>query len=183
MPIKLIVFVIASAGLVYISRESLRARAHGAYRFFAWEAMLGLFLLNVDFWFTDPLAPHQLVAWALLIVSLILVIEGVRLLRAIGKPNRARQDDTTTLAFEKTTTLVEVGAYKYIRHPLYSSLLFLTWGMFFKLPSLVGGILALLATSFLIATAKVEERENSRFFGSAYQAYIERTKMFVPFLF
>jgi protein-S-isoprenylcysteine O-methyltransferase Ste14 len=183
MPFKLIAFVIVSVGLIYISRDSLRVRAHGFYRFFAWEAMLGLFLLNVDFWFVDPFAPHQLVAWTLLVVSLILVIEGVRLLRAIGKPDQSRKDDSATLAFEKTTTLVEVGAYKLIRHPLYSSLLFLNWGFFFKLPSFVGGILALLATIFLIATAKVEERENIRFFGSAYRAYIERTKMFVPFLF
>jgi len=33
----------------------------------------------------------------------------------------------------------------------------------------VGGSLATLATIFLVATAKVEERENIRFFGSAYQ--------------
>lgn len=180
---QLVVFALASAGLGYISRESLRVRAHGLYRFFAWEAMLGLFLLNVDFWFVDPLAPHQLVAWALLIVSLILVLAGVRLLRAIGKPDQARQDDSATLAFEKTTTLVEVGAYKYIRHPLYSSLLFLTWGIFFKMPAWYSGVLALLATVLLFATAKIEERENVRFFGLAYQTYIARTKMFVPFLF
>ena len=183
---KFILFVMASAGLVYISRASLRVRAprpHGFYRFFAWEFILGVFLLNVDFWFVEPFAPHQLIAWTLLIVSAILVIDGVRLLRKIGKPNLSRQDDSATIAFEKTTTLVEVGVYKYIRHPLYSSLLFLTWGIFFKVPSWQGGILTLMATIFLVATAKVEERENIRFFGSVYQAYIERTKMFVPFLF
>lgn len=79
--------------------------------------------------------------------------------------------------------LVEVGAHKYIRHPLYSSLLFLSWGIFFKALSLQVGFLAILTTIFLVATAKVEERENIRFFGSADQAYIKRTKMFVPFLF
>jgi protein-S-isoprenylcysteine O-methyltransferase Ste14 len=180
---QLVVFVIASAGLIYISRASLRVRAHGFYRFFAWEFILALFLLNVERWFDDPFAPHQLIAWTMLIVSAILVIAGVRLLREIGKPDRARRDDSATIAFEKTTTLVEIGAYKYIRHPLYSSLLFLAWGIFFKAPSWLGGILAIGATIFLIATAKVEERENIRFFGPAYQAYIERTKMFVPFLF
>ena len=182
--LKLVIFLIASAGLVYVSRDCLRApRSHGFYRFFAWEFMLGLFLLNVEFWFDDPFALHQIIAWTLLILSAFLVIHGVRLLREIGKPDRARQDDSATIAFEKTTTLVEVGAYKYIRHPLYSSLFFLTWGIFFKAPSLPGGILAVIATIFLVATAKVEERENIRFFGPAYQTYIERTKMFVPFLF
>jgi protein-S-isoprenylcysteine O-methyltransferase Ste14 len=76
-----------------------------------------------------------------------------------------------------------VGAYKYIRHPLYSSLLFLAWGVFFKDPSWLGGILALAATIFLVVTAKVEEAEDIRFFGPAYQIYRKQTKMFIPFLF
>jgi protein-S-isoprenylcysteine O-methyltransferase Ste14 len=51
-------------------------------------------------------------------------------------------------AIEKTTILVTTGAYRYIRHPLYSSLLFLAWGIFFKAPSWPGGLLALAATFF-----------------------------------
>mgnify|MGYP001819855295 FL=1 len=87
------------------------------------------------------------------------------------------------IGIEKTTALVTVGAFKYIRHPLYSSLLFGTWGIFFKGPSLLAGILALTVTTFLLATAKVEEAENIRFFGAAYQTYMKQTKMFIPFLF
>jgi protein-S-isoprenylcysteine O-methyltransferase Ste14 len=182
--LKLIGFLMVSAGLIYLSRDCLRTpRSHGFYRFCAWEFMLGLFLLNVENWFGDPFSLHQIIAWAMLILSAVLAIYGIRLLREIGKPDSARQDDSATIAFEKTTTLVEVGAYKYIRHPLYSSLLFLTWGIFFKMPAWLGVILALLATIFLVATAKIEERENIRFFGSAYQVYIKRTRMFIPFLF
>jgi len=59
----------------------------------------------------------------------------------------------------------------------------LKWGIFFKNLSWLGGSLALMATAFLAATAKVEEAENTRFFGPAYQAYMKRTKRFVPFLF
>ena len=181
---KLIAFAVLSACLISISWGSLHTpRSHGFYRFFAWEFILALFLLDVDYWFDDPFSFHQIIAWLMLILSAILVIAGVRLLREIGKPDRARKDDSATIAFEKTTTLVEVGAYKYIRHPLYSSLLFLTWGIFFKAPAWQGGILALMATIFLVATAKVEEGENIRFFGAAYRAYVERTKLFVPFVF
>ena len=74
------------------------------------------------------------------------------------------------LCFEKTTQLVTTGAFKYIRHPLYSSLLLLAWGVFFKRPSWVGAGVALGATAFLLATAKVEELENIRYFGATYQA-------------
>ena len=87
------------------------------------------------------------------------------------------------LDIEKTTELVTVGAYRYIRHPLYSSLLFLAWGAFFKNPSWVGIPLVLLAAFFLTMTAKVEETENVRYFGITYQNYMKNTKMFIPFLF
>ena len=84
---------------------------------------------------------------------------------------------------EKTTRLVTAGAYKYIRHPLYSSLLFLAWGVFFKAPSWPGGGLAALATLSLFMTGKMEETENIRFFGSAYEEYMRENKMFIPFVF
>ena len=186
--LKLFVFVVGSAVIVYVSRASLRgARSHGFYRFFAWEAILALTLLNLDVWFRDPFSWHQIISWPLLVIAAFLVIHGVQLLQEIGKPNaqrnNARRDDGAKLELEKTTALVTVGAYRYIRHPLYSSLLFLAWGVFFKNPTWFGGVLALMATVFLVATAKIEEAENTRFFGSAYLAYMKQTKMFVPFLF
>ena len=182
--VKTIVFTFASAAIVFISRASLRnPRSHGFYRFFAWEAILALFLLNVEYWFWNPFSPQQIVSWIFLFASAFLVVHAVHLLRMIGKPTAQRNDDETTIAFEKTTNLVVVGAYKYIRHPMYSSLLFLTWGVFFKNPSWLSGIFALAATVFLVATAKVEEVENIRFFGTSYQNYIKQTKRFIPFLF
>lgn len=104
-------------------------------------------------------------------------------MRVIGKPDTERRKDVPMLGLEKTTALVTVGVFKYIRHPLYSSLLFLGWGVFFKDPSWLGSALVLTATIFLVATAKVEEAENIRFFGSDYQTYMKQTKMFIPFLF
>lgn len=180
---KSAIFLLATAGLAYVSRASLRQpRSHGFYRFFAWEAILVLALLNIDVWFRDPLSWYQIISWLLLIVSGFLVIHGVQLLRKIGKQN-AQRADSPMLDFEKTTALVTTGAYRYIRHPLYSSLLFLAWGIFFKSPSWPGGILALAATLFLVATAKVEEAEDIRFFGPAYREYVKQTRMFIPFLF
>ena len=178
-----IVFVVGSAVLIYVSRASLRApRSHGFYRFFAWEAILALTSLNLYHWFDNPFAWHQLISWFLLMVSLFLVIHGVRLLQQRGKRNTQR-DDAPMFEFEKTTAIVVAGAYRYIRHPLYSSLLFLAWGVAFKATSWLNGLLAVIATLFLIATAQAEEVEDIRFFGPAYQEYMKQTKMFIPFLF
>jgi protein-S-isoprenylcysteine O-methyltransferase Ste14 len=180
---KTITFSLGTFLLVYISRASLhQSRSHGFYRFFAWEAILALFLLNVDFWFRDPFAWYQIIAWTLLFGCIVPLVFGVQALRARGKPTENREGDPSLLAFEKTTALVTTGIYRYIRHPLYSSLLLLAWGIFFKLPSLFGGILVILATVFLVLTAKADEAECTKFFGPAYQDYMKKTRMFIPFL-
>ncbi len=181
--IKLSLFVILSVSLAYLSRASLRVpRSHGFYRFFAWECILGLFLLNVGEWFRNPLSLAQLLSWLFLLVSGFLVLHAIYLLHHLGSPDSER-DDVPLIGIEKTTRLVTKGAYRYIRHPLYSSLLFLAWGIFFKDPAWMPGALAIVATGFLVATAKVDEAESIRFFGPSYQEYMRRTKMFIPFLF
>jgi len=177
------VFIAGSAVIVYVSRASLLApRSHGFYRFFAWETILALTVLNLDHWFYHPFAWHQLISWFLLIVSLFLVIHAAHLLKQMGRQNTQR-DDAPMLEFEKTTTIVTAGAYRYIRHPLYSSLFFLAWGVAFKVPSWLSGLLAVVATLFLVATARAEEAEDIHFFGPAYQEYMKKTRMFIPFLF
>lgn len=181
---KLFAFLVLSAVLVYISRASLRVpRSHGFYRFFAWEFIVALFLLNVDVWFQAPFSWYQLVSWFLLLVSIIPMVFGIRELITHGKPVAHRETEPQLIAFEKTTSLVTSGIYRYIRHPLYSSLLFLTWGIFFKALSWPGMLLALAATLFLVATARADEIECIHFFGPPYHAYMKRSKRFVPFLF
>ncbi|MFH1700775.1 MAG: isoprenylcysteine carboxylmethyltransferase family protein [Candidatus Zixiibacteriota bacterium] len=180
---KIIIFIIVTVGLVWLSWKSLRSfRSHGFYRFYAWEAILALILLNIGHWFDYPLSTDQLIAWFLLIISLVLLIAGIRLLISIGKPDSSREDPSL-IGLEKTTKLVTVGAYKYIRHPIYGSLLFLAWGALFKQINLITICLALIATFFLFMTAKMEEAENIKFFGDEYREYMRRTKMFIPYLF
>ncbi len=185
--LRLAVFIAMSAGLAYVSRASLKdPRSHGFYRFFAWECILVLFLLNFesfDQWFHDPFSLRQLISWFLLVASLVPAVSGVHLLRTLGKPEADVRPEGHLLGIEKTTQLVTTGVFRYIRHPLYSSLLLLGWGVFFKNPSWAGICLTLGATAFLVATARVEEAENLLYFGPAYREYMRRTKMFVPYLF
>ncbi len=178
------IFVLGSAAIIFISRKSLGSpQSHGFYRFLAWECILGLFLLNVRFWCVQPLAWNQVIAWTLLFVCLIPLGFGVHFLRTRGKAVEKRESDPSLLSFEKTTELVTSGIYKYIRHPLYCSLLLLTWGIFFKHITLTAATLAVTATIFLVFTAKADEAECTRFFGSQYQDYMKRSKMFIPYIF
>ena len=180
--LQLIIFGLASAGIVYVSRTALRQPgSHGFYRFWAWEAILALAVMNAPVWFREPFAWHQIISWLLLILCLVPLVLGLRLLRQARRA-RAERADAALLDFEKTAELVTTGIYGYIRHPMYSSLLLLAWGVFFKAPSWPGIALAAIATGCLVATAKAEERENVRFFGSSYQSYMRQTKMFIPFV-
>jgi protein-S-isoprenylcysteine O-methyltransferase Ste14 len=181
---KLVILIVVTAGILYISRSSLRnTRSHGFFRFFAWETILILFLLNVSCWFVNSFAWYQIISWILLFLCIVPVVWGTLLLHKHGKPVVKREEDPSLLAFEKTTTLVQTGIFLYIRHPLYSSLLLLSWGIFFKLPSWVGGAMALVASGFLFLTAQADETECIKFFGSAYEAYMKTTKRFIPYIF
>ena len=181
---QLILFAVGSIIITAISWKSLRKPgSHGFYRFFAWEIILGLFLVNVKFWFYKPFVWNQIIAWLLLFASLLPLIFGVHSLRTRGKPAHRRESDSSLLAFEKTTQLVTSGIYRYIRHPLYSSLFLLTWGIFFKSISSLTFVLAGISTVFLVLTAKADEAECTLFFGEYYLEYMKHTKRFVPYIF
>lgn len=180
---KLILFALVTVGLVWFSRASLlKPQAHGFYRFWAWEVQIVMVLLQVDSWFTNAFRWHQLISWILLVVSLVMVLISVVHLHSLGKPVEQR-GDAVLIGFEKTTRLVRTGAYRYIRHPMYASLLYLTWGVFFKSPGWLVGLLGVISTLLLLVTAVIEERENFRFFGEEYRQYMQVTRRFIPFVF
>jgi protein-S-isoprenylcysteine O-methyltransferase Ste14 len=180
--IQWIILVAGTIAIVWVSRSSLRdIQSHGFYRFFAWEIILIMFAVNVRYWIKDPFSMRQIIAWTLLIVSLILIFQGVRLFRRKGKLDQNRADPAL-VGIEKTTELVTTGVYGYIRHPFYSSLLFLSWGIFFKQIKWMIFLLGVAATIFLILTAKKEEAENIAYFGEPYRKYMQDTKMFIPYV-
>ena len=125
---------------------------------------------------------NQLVSWLLLAASLVAVVWGVMLLQQQGKPAPSSQP-SALYGWENTSTLVTDGIYRYIRHPMYASLLYLAWGAAFKSLGVVTVLLALVSSVALFLTAKAEERENLVSFGEVYRDYMEQTRRFVPFLF
>lgn len=181
--VRVAIFIAASAAFALLTRRSLLVpRSHGFYRFFAFELLLALALLNVPNWFRDPFSTPQLASWAVLIASTGLAIEAFRLFLKVGKPARGVGHDTNVW-FENTTTLVTIGIYRLIRHLMYASLMGLGWGSFLKHPGWLGFGLALGASGFLVATSVAEERENLARFGVPYSAYLKITKRFVPYVF
>ncbi len=180
--LRIILFIIGTILLVRFSRRALNnPAAHGFYRFFVFESILMLVLLNQPSWFSTPFTPQHLLSWLLLGISILLIVHSFSLLRRLGgQAERPTMPENHT--FENTEQIVAEGLYRYIRHPMYASLLFLGWGAFLKQITFLSVVLILLVTVFVIIAARVEERENLSFFGSDYLDYMQRTKMFIPYV-
>lgn len=180
---KLVIFGILSLPVIFISWRTLfNIHSHGFYRFLSWECIVWLFVNNCKLWFVDPLSARQIFSWIFLFISLYLVIAGVLQLRKAGKPNGERNDQVL-YRFEKTSVLVDHGIFRYIRHPMYSSLIFLSWGLLLKNITATLLIITLISTLLLYITAIFDEKECIHFFGEKYTAYMKRSKRFVPYLF
>ncbi|MFC2052467.1 methyltransferase family protein [Chloroflexota bacterium] len=174
MIIKLIILAIGTLGIVFLSLHSAsKLRSYGFLRFFAFESILVLILYNIEHWFRNPFSILQIISWLLMITSVVIVSSGFYMLRKFGNPKDVIDD---------TEVLVTRGIYKYIRHPLYGSLILLAWGIFLKDISLVSFTLALVSSGLPVVMAKVEEKENIQKFGEEYSSYINTTKMFIPFM-
>ncbi len=180
---RIIIFVVLSILIIIVSWRTLpNYKTHGFYRFMSWECIAWLISSNYKGWFIDPFSIQQIFSWIFLIISGYLIIAGVILMKRIGKPDKNR-DKKTLYEFEQTTQLVDKGIFKYIRHPLYSSLLFLTWGILLKNPTLGLSIVSLISTLFLYFTAINDEKECKEFFGDKYVDYMKRSKRFIPYIF
>lgn len=78
--------------------------------------------------------------------------------------------------------LVETGIYQYIRHPQYTGLLLLSFGLVANWATLPTLILFPIMLVMYVRLALREERDMFEEFGDAYRNYMKRTKMFIPFI-
>lgn len=169
--IQLGIFILLTVFLLIFTLK--RPHQHRIPRFFAFESIFILILLNVSSWFQNPFSLRQIISWIFPLSSAALAFHGFRLLRIAGFPKND---------FEDTTKLVTIGAYRYIRHPLYCTLLLGGIGVFLKSPSYIATVVFLILVVFVFLTGKIEEEENLERFSEEYRVYMKKTKMFIPFL-
>jgi protein-S-isoprenylcysteine O-methyltransferase Ste14 len=148
-------------------------RYHGIARFFSFESIFILVLINHNIWFENPFSFLQIISWVFLLLSIYIAVAGYLLLKKVGKPDAN---------FENTSVLVNEGLYRYIRHPLYLSLFLLGTGVMFKDPGMVQIIPGIINLVAVYITARIEEKEMIARFGNEYREYMKKTKMFIPFI-
>lgn len=149
-------------------------RYHGITRFFSFESIFILVLLNSSAWFSNPFSVKQLISWIILITSLYIAVAGFMKLSRMGKPSGGN--------FENTSKIVRTGLYRYIRHPLYLSLFLLGTGTMLKDVTVVTILLGVLNLVAVWVTSRIEEGEMIARFGGEYRSYMKETKMFIPFV-
>jgi len=180
---KIIIFIVLSFVILAASwRTVFNIKTHGFYRFFSWECMAWLFAANYKYWFVNPFSTFQIISWTLLSYAGYLAVVGMIMMIKKGKPHPLR-DEKNLFGFEKTTQLIDSGVFKYVRHPLYSALIFVTWAIFLKNPSITLSFVAITSSIFLYYTSLYDEKECINYFGNKYKNYMSHTKMFIPFIF
>ena len=116
----------------------------------------------------------------------LLVLQGFGWLLVIGSTYLVDHAALFGLAWpaerptRESPVLVERSAYRYVRHPLMTGFLIVFWAT----PHLTLGhlLLASLLTLYVVIGTRLEERDLSATFGSAYHDYVGRVPAFLPHL-
>jgi protein-S-isoprenylcysteine O-methyltransferase Ste14 len=102
--------------------------------------------------------------------------------------NRSHADLGTnwsvTLEIRQKHTLINTGAYQFVRHPMYSSFFLLGIAQLFLLSNWFAGVTGLVGVGILFFTrVNREEKMMLERFGEIYQTYISNTKRLIPYIF
>jgi protein-S-isoprenylcysteine O-methyltransferase Ste14 len=173
--LKIAAFLFMTVPISLISWHGFKQRPRlGISRFISYELVILVVILNLDHLFHRPLSWLGLASWLLLAASLLLVLSGIFIIVRRGEAE---------FGLEDTTKLITKGAFKYLQHPLYASLLFLGWGFFLKNPTWQALASMAVATVFLVVLAQEEEQELLKKFGDEYRQYMKGVKRFIPFVY
>lgn len=172
---QLIIFLFGTLIIILFSWfVSIREkRYHGIPRFFVFEGLLLLGLLQWPVWFNNPWSPVHILSWIFLVACTYYIIAAVYFYFRYARPGKN---------FENSTQLVTKGIYRYIRHPMYASLLLLGWGMFLKNIDLASIVLTFIIAVAICLTSIIEEKEMKARFGEEYREYMKQTKRWIPYI-
>jgi len=111
-----------------------------------------------------------------------LVLVGITLAITARKQLDSNWTHAYDYQIKREHTLVTDGIYQYIRHPIYSGIIFTSLGVQLIVQSYLF-FFALLALPWCYYWGKREEKILSTHFGMEYKNYMKKTKMFIPYIF
>jgi len=163
------------------SPDSSNARDKGSLKLIAVLWWIGI---AIDF-LLSLLLPQTAISWkraSFFFVGIGLMLLGIALrwysVTILGR------SFTFDVAIRSDQVLVEVGPYRYIRHPSYTGALLSLLGFGLSLGNWAGVAAGLSCLGFAYAyRIPIEESALASAFGDSYRQYLKRTWRLVPFLF
>ena len=133
-------------------------------------ALLALVVVNSGFGVDGAIVPIVIgVGVAVLGIGIVLIVSGTSALGRNLTPYPAPLEDGE---------MVEHGAYRWVRHPLYLAFLMLIWSYPTLTPDRL--LLNVLWTAWVVVGTMWEERDLVAEFGDTYRYYQRRVPMLIP---
>jgi len=83
---------------------------------------------------------------------------------------------------KKESKHVQTGAYKYVRHPMYTAVMMLSLVLLSSSATFISAVIYLLLLYILDSKATLEEEYLQKIHPS-YKTYAQKTKKFIPFVY
>lgn len=163
------------------SSDSSQARDRGSLNLIVVLWWMGIVMAVL----TAALLPQAAMPWnrnAVFLTGICLMLTGIALrwysAAILGKYF------TFDVAIQGGQALIEVGPYRYVRHPSYSGALLSLLGFGLALGNWVGLAAAMSCLGFAyLYRIPIEEQALSEALGDVYKQYMHRTWRLVPFVF
>ena len=106
----------------------------------------------------------------------------VGLLTAIWARKILGRNWSSTVLFKEEHELIEKGPYRFVRHPIYTGILAMSFGSALVVGRLGAWVGVLLVLGGFWIKLRQEERLLTRYFPTQYPGYITRVKALIPFV-
>ena len=87
------------------------------------------------------------------------------------------------VTYKENQELVTTGPYRFVRHPIYTSMILMFIGTILYYGFLFISIILVIAAINFILRARKEEAIMIKLFGEKYTDYMKRTKRFIPLIY
>ena len=87
------------------------------------------------------------------------------------------------VTYKEDQTLVTTGPYKYVRHPIYTSMILMFIGTILYYGALFVSVYFAILTIDFISRTRKEEAIMIKLFGDEYTDYMKRTKRLIPLIY
>jgi protein-S-isoprenylcysteine O-methyltransferase Ste14 len=120
-------------------------------------------------------------SFSLVIPGSVLTILG--LLGAIWARAYLGRNWSGYATYKEHQELVTTGPYRFVRHPIYTSMMLMFIGTILDYGALLISIILVIGAISFILRAKKEEEIMIKLFGKQYTDYMKRTKRWIPWIY